>query len=198
MYRMGCVVFAVLIASSMIARSDIELATVGYTGTGTASGLPSWTPFLSYGDPGDMSPLGYMNNINLSLLDIINGTTYELTGDFANFASVAENDINQSIYVGFFVPGGVGAFDLTTEQDVLATASFLAPGVGTPDFNGYSLTRITVRGTSFSDLGGGDFETSFDFTFYGNQVPEPSTFALMTLGVVALVRRKCPGIRLQK
>jgi len=180
---------ALLAASAMVARSEIAVAYVNYTGTGMASGPASWQPFLSFGDPNDVSPLGYMNNVTLSILDIINGTYYDLTGDFANFSSMAEDGINQSIYIGFFVPGGVGSSDLTNEQDLLATGVFLAPGVGSPDFNGYILTRINVIGTSFSVVGENEFETSFEFTFYGDRVPEPSTFALLTLGIAAIVRR---------
>jgi len=187
--RLVFVFIVMVFATAPLVRSEISLASFSYTGTGQASGPVSWQPFLSYGDPIDVSPLGFMNNATLTLLDIVNGTYFDLAGDFANFSSEATDDGNDSLYIGFFVPGGTGSTSLSNEMDILAGASFPAPGVGAPDFNGYMLTRVSVIGTSFQTLPDNAFQTTFEFTVYGDVVPEPSALALLSIGLAMVVQR---------
>lgn len=165
--------------------ADTLLASFDYTGIGQLNGTPQWQPFLSYGDPDDPGSF-VMNNATLDFLAVANGTQLELSGDFASFAALATNGLNQPLFVGFRVPGGTGSQQLTTELDLLNTG-VLAPGIGSPDFVGYSLSRIVVLGSSFQSLGRDSFETSVNFSVYGNAVPEPASAALVGLAAVTAI-----------
>ena len=187
-FRRSIVWILILFGSAFAARADINLATFSYTGRGQTSAFPTWQPYLSYGDPNDVSPLGFMDNITMSVVDIINGTHFDLTGDLANFSSMGANNINDVFYIGFVVPGGTGSAAVTTELDLLSGATFILPGLGAPDFAGYNITRISVIGTSFQALAEGAFDTTIEFTVIG-VVPEPSTFALCAVGLAAVVVR---------
>lgn len=169
--------------------ADTALATFTYEGTGQVSSTPAWTPYVSYGDPALPNPSAYMDGTTLTLLDVAQGNSYELTGDIAGFKTLASDDLDDPIYIGFTVPGGTGSGSTLTELSLLANAVGLAPAVGTPDFAGYELTRIRILGTAFQSGQSGAFTTTTEFTIYGDRVvPEPVTG--VGLLALALTRRR--------
>lgn len=177
------VVLAVSITGVGRVSADVSLATIVLESTGQTTAQPSWKPFISYGNPNMVDPAGYMNGITLTLLDVVNGTSHELTGDFAGFESSATDGVNQPLYLGITVPGGTGETEMTTEQALLASAFGTAPGVGTPDFSGYDLTRVRIMGTAFQSGAGGAFTVTTEFQIYGNRVPEPASALALLLAV---------------
>jgi hypothetical protein len=172
------------------ASADTLLANFAYTGTAdlpASGGSPEFQPFLAYGPPTLPAP-GLINNVTMSVLDIAQGNTYELSGDFATFAELASNGSDESLYVGFTVPNDGGSWTSTTESANLAAAFFTALGVGNPDYFGYDLTRVVVIGTSFSIAPDDQFELTVEYSVYGNRtVPEPGTLAMLATGAGALL-----------
>lgn len=177
-----CVSMCVLFLSVPV-KADTLLASFDYTGIGRSAGQPEWQPFLSYGNPDDPGSV-VMNGATLDFLAVTQGTRYDLTGNFASFASLATNGSNNAISIGFHNPSG-SSQSLTSEFELL-TWGFAVPGVGAPDFAGFTLTRIEVLGSSLTSLGHGVFEVSTNYSVFGNPVPEPATVALLAIGATAL------------
>jgi hypothetical protein len=181
---------AVVLCQTRMACADAPLATFVYTGIGVispAGGVPEWQPFLSYSAPTD-PPLGLLNNITMTVQDILMGSSYELTGDFANAESLATSGTPHSAWIGFHVPnGGTGSFSATTEPLLIGSAVGVAPGVGPIDFVGFDLTRVRVIGTSYQGITPGTFEVTTEFTVYGNPIPEPGTVVLTVAMLGAMI-----------
>lgn len=169
------------------AAADVPLSSFDFTGTGSTAAGPftTATPFLSYGDPSGMNPAGFLGNAPISLLDIIQGNDYELTGDFAGFAAAMTNGADEPVYVGFTAAGGVGDSALTVESILLSSG----PVVGAPDLAGYTITRVVIMGSSYSQLAGGEFEFGVNFTVYG-EVPAPGSAGLAAIAGVFAARRR--------
>jgi len=177
------------------ATADIVVANFDFAASVAQApdGSFEFRPFVAYGDPTIQPALGYMNNATMAVIDVLQGNSYELSGDFANFAAKAVNGSDDPFYIGVQVVNGVADWDATSESVHLSTASMKAPGVGSPDYAGYELTRITVMPTSFQQLQNGQIDVSVMFTVYGNRlVPEPGLFTLAALGFagVATMRRR--------
>jgi hypothetical protein len=193
---------AVVLCQSRTARADAPLATFVYTGIGVispAGGVPEWQPFLSYSAPTD-PPLGLLNNITMTVQDILMGNSYDLTGDFANAESLATSGTAHSAWIGFHVPnGGTGSFSATTEPLLLSGAVGVAPGVGPIDFAGFDLTRVRVMGTSYQGIIPGTFEVTTEFTVYGDRIPEPGSVVLTVAALGAMIvggrRRRAHALR---
>jgi hypothetical protein len=178
---------AVVLCQTRTTRADAPLATFVYTGVGSispAGGVPEWQPFLSYSAPID-PPLGLLNNVTMTVQDILLGNTYELTGDFANAESLATSGTPHSAWIGFHVPnGGTGSYSATTEPMLIAGAFGVAPGVGPIDFAGFDLTRVRVIGTSYQGITPGTFEVTTEFTVFGDAIPEPGSTAVAFSGAL--------------
>lgn len=179
------VVLSVGLASA--AAAEVPLSTFDFTGTGSTAAGPFTTasPFVSYGDPSGMNPAGFLGNAPISLLDILQGNEFELTGDFAGFAAAMTNGLDQPMYVGFTAAGGVGDSALTVESSLLS----FGPVIGSPDLAGYTITRVVVLGSSFSQLAGGEFEFGMNFTVFG-EVPAPGAAGLLAIAGVFAARRR--------
>jgi hypothetical protein len=171
------------------ASADVLLASIAFEGTGQTTAQQAWTPYISYGDPGTPNPVGYLNDTTLTILDVLNGTAYDLAGDFAGFELSAVDGVNQPLHLGFTVPGGTGADQTALEQALLASAFTPVPGIGSPDFAGYDLTRVRVMATAFQSGVGGQFTATTEFMVYGNRVPEPASAMAMMLAVPRRRRR---------
>lgn len=185
----------VCLSLASTASADTLLANFAYTGTAdlpASGGSPEFQPFMAYGPPTLPAP-GLINDVTMSVLDIVQGNTYELSGEFATFADLASNGSDESLYVGFLVPNETGSWTSSTESANLAAAFFTALGVGNPDYFGYDLTRVVVIGTAFSVAPDDQFELTVDFSVYGERtIPEPSTLAMLATGVGALLLcRRC-------
>jgi hypothetical protein len=156
---------------------------------------------LSYSAPTD-PPFGLLDNVTMGFLEVVNGTSYDLTGDYTNAETAATSGTPHSVWMGFNVPnGGTGSFLQTTEPLLIAGAVGVAPGVGPVDFAGFDLTRVRVMSTSYQGIVPGTFEVTTEFTVYGDPIPEPGSTALAVAGigsVISLVRRRraCIGHRL--
>jgi hypothetical protein len=190
MNRVLALSMAAVLCWTHSAWGDVEVANFQYTGTGvvTGPGVPQFGPFLSFGDPNVMPALGFIDNVTMSLLDVANGTTPDLAGDFANFEALSTNGVDNNIHIGFKVPSGVGSSQLLTESALLAGAFSTAPGVGAPDYAGYDLTRVEVMGTSFQTLPSGGFEVTIAYTVYAERlIPEPATCGIAAMGLTGLV-----------
>ncbi len=191
-------VLSIVLSSCVLlpgAGAEELLATFGYSGVGTVSpagGDHEWQPFLSYSAPGD-PPVGFLNNVTMDVLDVALGSSPDLTGDLAMAALLATDGIEQMASIGFLVPnGGTGSFISPTESDLISTALFLAPGVGTTDLAVFGLTRIDVLTSSYQLLTAATFEIALEFNVYGNRiVPEPTSLAMFSLlGMLITCRRR--------
>jgi len=177
------------------AMADIVVANFDFAASVAQApdGSFKFRPFVAYGDPTNQPALGYMNNVTMAAIDVLQGNSYELSGDFANFAAKAVNGSNDPFYIGVQVVNGVADWDVTTEMVHLSTASMKAPGVGSPDYAGFELTRITAMPTSLQAFPSGQVDVNVQFTVYGNRlVPEPGLFTLVVFGVagVTTMRRR--------
>ncbi len=186
---------SLLLLPVSVATADSLLAAFNFTGSlPTPIGQPEFSPLLSYGDPSNQPAVGYLDNVALTLLDIIQGNRYEMTGDLANFAALASNGVNDGLYVGFGLTGVGTVWSLENESTVLSTAFLAMPGLGNPDFAGYDVTRVLVMGTAYGPAPNDEVEISLNFEVYGDRViPEPSTWAMLLIGASVLVgcRRLC-------
>lgn len=176
-------------ATTAHAGADFLIANFTTTFTGQTTALPTWQPYLSYGDP-SLPGAVIMNDATLDFLAVANGTQFTLTGDFAAFAGLITNASNEPIYLGINVPGGTGSQILTAELPLFQNAFFVAPGAGNPDLAPYTLTRIVILGTSFQGTGGSGFEVGVDFSFYGIPAPSTALALLAPLGAMSLRRRR--------
>jgi hypothetical protein len=186
---------ALVFSLTTIVQAEEELAVFGYTGQGTispAGGDHEWQPFVSYSAPGD-PPVGFLNNVTKSVLDVLQGTSPDLVGDLATAELLATNNVDNTVWFGFLVPnGGTGSFIAPTESTLLSTAFSVAPGVGPIDFAGFDLTRVEVMTTAYQFIATDSFEITLQFTVYGDRiVPEPGTLAMFSmLGIAAAYRRR--------
>jgi len=190
MNRLFALSIAVVLSCAQPASAEIEVANFQFTGMGVAvgPGSPQFEPFLSFGDPIVFQALGFIDNVTMSLVDVANGTTPDLTGDFANFEALSTNGVNDDIFIGFKVFSGVGSSQLLTESALLAGAFSKAPGVGAPDYAGYDLTRVEVMGTSFQTMPSGSFEVTIAYTVYAERlIPEPATCGMAAMGMVGAI-----------
>lgn len=174
-------------ATTAHAGDDFLIANFTTTFTGNTTALPTWQPYLSYGDP-SLPGAVIMNDATLDFVAVANGTQFTLTGDFAAFAGLITNANNEAIYLGINVPGGTGSQTLTAELPLFQNAFFVAPGAGNPDLAPYTLTRIVILGSSFQSTGDGGFEAGVDFSFYG--IPTPGTTSLLAMGALVTLRRR--------
>lgn len=175
------------------ATADIVVANFDFAASVAQApdGSFEFRPFLAYGDPTIQPALGYMNNVTMAAIDVLQGNSYELSGDFANFAAKAVNGSNEPFYIGVQVVNGVADWDATTELAHLSTAALKAPGVGSPDYAGYELTRITAMPTSFQAFPSGQVDVNVMFTVYGNRlVPEPGVLTLVAFGVAGITKMR--------
>jgi hypothetical protein len=190
MYRLLALSIVLVLSSSQSTWAEVEVASFQFTGTGvvTGPGAPQFEPFLSFGDPNVMPALGFIDNVTMSLVDVLNGTSPDLAGDFANFEALSTNGVNDDIHIGFKVPSGVGSSQMMTESALLAGAFSKAPGVGAPDYAGYDLTRVEVMGTSFQTLPSGGFEVTIAYTVYAERlIPEPATCGMAAMGLAGVI-----------
>ncbi len=176
-------------ATTAHAGADFLIANFTTSFTGNTTALPTWQPYLSYGDP-SLPGAVIMNNATLDLADVANGTQFTLTGDFAAFAGLITNASNEAIYLGINVPGGTGSQILTAELPLFQSAFFVAPGAGNPDLSPYTLTRIVILGSSYQGTGGSGFEVGVDFSFYGIPAPSTAIAMLAPIGAMSMRRRR--------
>lgn len=175
----------IVLAGAAQSRADQVIAYINYTGVGTIlAGFDSFVPFMSYGDPGLPNPAGFVGNRPLTFLDLLQGNTYDLTGDLAGFAASITNGGLENVYIGFTVNQGVGSVTLLTEPALLAGNG----GVGNPDLAGWTVTRISLIATAYASLGGNQFEVSFVFSIIG--VPAPAGAALLGSAGLSLAGRR--------
>ena len=110
------------------------------------------------------------------------------------FFAQAQNESGFSGFVAGFTDGTNGyirfypGFTLS-EQDFLGRSSLA------PDLAGYEITQVGFRVNNFYDRYFAPDDVYFrrlDYSldFYGAPVPEPSTWALLTLGTAALLLRR--------
>lgn len=165
---------AAIIASAIIggvsspvsaAEDDMMLGVIIDTASGHLGEGMSWQPFIGYGDP-DAPGSVVMNDAALDFMDCVNGAQLELTGDLASFNVLATDGKDQPLSIGVRVPGGTGSMKTVGESQVL-TWHGNAPGVGSPDFHGYTVTRVLVMCSAFSGLPNGPFETITAFVVFG-------------------------------
>lgn len=186
--RLAAAIAVLSLAAPALAGADIPLATLAYTGEGfePTGGPPSFEPYLlaDVNNPGAQN----LSGVTMSLVDILQGNVYTLTGDMPYWSGVLSDSLVTGFDMGFFVPGGNGSNTDTTDTAVIASAFSPAPGIGSPDFAPYTVTRVDVRATSFSSFGDGGFEVTIEFSFYG--VPAPGAAALLPLGGLASMRRR--------
>lgn len=168
--------------------AETLLATFDYVGASAIapSGSSVFQPFLSYGDPSLMPAFGFMNNVTLGTIDIIQGTVAELSGNLAEFNSLATNAIDNSIYVGFMTAGPGGSWQSISESALLSSAVNVPPDVGTPDFSPYVLTRIEVIASSFQTLPNAQMEVGLNFSVFGQRIPEPAGAAMALAACLTL------------
>lgn len=173
-----------LLLPASAAPADTLLASFAFTGSlPDPGGLPEFSPLLSYGDPTNQPALGYLDGVTLTLLDFVQGNTYEMTGDLTNFAALATNGVDDSLYLGFELFGVGYVWTLEEESTVLAGAFQAVPDLGNPDFSGYDVTRVLVLGTAYGPAPNEEIEISLNFEVYGDRlVPEPGTWALLLVG----------------
>lgn len=189
---MASVVMAVAVVSlTTTSRADIILGTLDFSGTGIDAaggglGNPITRPVLSYGDPLNPASTGFLGNQTITFLDVANGTPKTLSGDFSTFATLVTNGVNNPFSVGFTVDGGTGQTQLLTEASWIPAFA----GVVDPDFQGYTITRVVVLGTSFQS-GSPGFQIGYNFTIFGDPIPGPATCAaLAPAGLIAFRRRR--------
>jgi hypothetical protein len=193
MNRLVALSMTVFLCCTQSAWAEVEVANFQYTGTGavTGPGVPQFEPFLSFGDPGIMPAQGFIDNVTMSVQDMFDGNTYDLVGDFVNFELLSTNGVDNDIHIGFKVPSGVGSSQLLTESTQLAGAFSTAPGVGAPDYAGYDLTRVEVRGASFQTLPSGGFEVTIAYTVYAERlIPEPATGGMASMAVAGVLMHR--------
>jgi hypothetical protein len=190
MTRFSAVFAIVSLCCTNIAFGEVPVANFQYTGSGryTDPGAPTFEPFISFGDPAVMPALGFLGNVSMSLLDVANGTTPDLVGDFANFEALSTNGVDDNLYFGFLVSPGVGSTQSLTESALLSAAFSTAPGVGAPDYAGYDLTRVEVFATSYQGGADGAFDVTIEYTVYAEQlIPEPTTIGMAALSLIGLM-----------
>jgi len=105
---------------------------------------------------------------------------------FAGFVGGISDGVNGYVR---FQDGDPSAWRLQSEQVFLGRTSF------SPDLAGYHITQIGFHVINFYDFYIASDDVYFrrlDYTldFYGAPVPEPGTWALLTLGTAALLLRK--------
>ncbi len=185
------VAVAALVATASTAHAGADFLIANFTTsfTGQTTALPTWQPYLSYGDP-SLPGAVIMNDVTLDFLAVANGTHFTLTGDFPAFSDLITNGSNEAIYLGINVSGGTGSQILNAELPLFQSAFFVAPGAGNPDLAPYTLTRIVVLGTSFQGTGGSGFEVGIDFSFYGVPAPSTALALIAPIGVVTVRRRR--------
>jgi len=176
-------VAALVLTLAPLAAADVVIATTSYTGVGLiASGNGLSEPFLAYTD--SENPFGgIVYGPAMGALDVIQGNSYAMIGDFPGMEALLTDGIDSGYFVGFKVIGGNRPFASQTEASHFAGI----PGVGTPDLAGYDLTQIRVSATSYAVLSSFEFEITFQFEYYAT-VPSPAAATL--LGLATLRRRR--------
>lgn len=116
------------------------------------------------------------------------------TAEFALFADLATNGVNDKYLLYTFWPGGIGSAQGGFESRLFGRE----PALGElPDLFGFELdlVRISVRNVDFEPWPMPDptgFEVTYDLTyeFYGTPIPEPGTLLLLVSGgMIKLTRR---------
>ena len=197
-HRLACTIVLTLAAIAPATFAETLLATFSSSGSATINGDARWQPFISYGDPFARDAI-VMNGVTITPAAIAGGLSFDLTGDFAAFSALATNDVDDAMSVGVFAPSGVGFDDTASELAFLNAGTLTFPDIGNPDFAGYTLTRISIRGTSYQSPDGITLNTSTDFSFYGDPastatVPLPSVACtgLASLAGLKLLTRRRP------
>lgn len=174
-------------APAAMAGSEVLLATSVYNGVGQTTALPTFQPYLITGEVGD--PTAILNEVTLTLLDIVNGTLHQLTGDMPFWSAVLSDALTTDFHMGFLVPGGTGSNTFTSDFTVIQGSFDPVPGIGAPDFAPYTVTSVWVRGTSYMGDGQGGHAVTIEYYFYG--VPTPGAGVTLALaGLVGLRRRR--------
>ena len=164
--RLACTIVLTLAAIAPAAFADTLLATFSSSGSATINGDARWQPFISYGNPAVAGAI-VMNGVTITPAAVAGGLSFDLTGDFAAISALATNGVDDAMRVGVFAPSGVGFNDTASELAFLNAGTLTFPDIGNPDFAGYTLTRISIRGTSYQTPDGITLNTSTDFSFYG-------------------------------
>lgn len=195
--RGHCALPALLIACAAPAASaDQLIASFGYSSAASVNGPMEWTPFLSYGIPGEPGSITMTMAAGqaMSPLAIAQGLTFELAGDLAAFNTLASNGVNDPMHIGIATTGA-SHIAAATEQSLLQSpgAVLHVPGLGLPDFSGWTLTHIYIQGSSFTfGPGALDFTTTTEYYFFGDPIPAPASAGalLFTVAISALRRRR--------
>jgi len=164
-HRLACTVVLTLAAVAPAAFPETLLAT--FSQHSNAPIDSEFRPFISFDNPAG-TPI-VMNGVTMNKDSVNVGDILNLTGDLPAFSTLANNGVNDPMHIGIFAPNGPGYNATATALGLLQTATLYVPGIGSPDFAGYTLTRITIQATGFSSVQT-DMNTTTQFSFYGNPV----------------------------
>lgn len=161
----------------------INLDLLGKAGAGLLSGNENGTIAGTPGTGGEFGQGIFFNDVTLQLT--IN-VAWGSGNGFMDLSSAANN----SHIHGPTLSGGVGSF--TQNADVL----FNLPRVSSSASNGSIATTLNLNATQATELLAGRYYinihtgTNGGGEIRGNIVPEPSSVALLSLGVLVLMRRR--------
>jgi hypothetical protein len=191
-YRLACTIVLTFASAAPTAFADTLLATFSYDSNAPLDA--GWQPFISYGDPFARDAI-VMNGVTITPVAIQNGLSFDLTGDLPAFSALATNGVNDPMHIGIFTPNGPGHNATATELSLLQTATLYVPGIGSPDFAGYTLTRISILGTGFNTIQS-NMNTTTSFSFYGDAVsPAVPIPSVAYTGLASLAGLKLLGRR---
>jgi hypothetical protein len=161
----------------------INLDLLGKAGAGLLSGNENGTIAGTPGTGGEFGQGIFFNDVTLQLT--IN-VAWGSGNGFMDLSSAANN----SHIHGPTLSGGVGSF--TQNADVL----FNLPRVSSSASNGSIATTLNLNATQATELLAGRYYINIHTgpngggEIRGNIVPEPSSVALLSLGVLVLMRRR--------
>ncbi len=186
----------VALAWTVVAAPTAHAAPIGAVTQGSAFG-----PIGTHLDL-EVSVGGVVMFDLLGLLPADSGSVFTLDADFANFAAAVAkltNGINDSLDYVYSGGGGGSAGNGLTEQFAFYTSTPFSPPFGTgrslpppPGGNGIDFENFTIDLIELSiDIvqipGQSGFAISFQDTLTVFGVPEPSSLALILLGLVGLL-----------